>query len=182
MYMLHNVYAPTDYGTLDYDPSVPAEEKLAKIALTPVSVIDDGYICSFDLPYGFRADVLMGHDHEDGLITDFGTFDANLRQKGIGARLLGAIFRYAAETRPKITLIATGWARLGYLNTLIKVCGEENVEVENSGFRYGNGTERSLSDIFTDQPPIPGNRYLVQQTVGLIDPKRVQLFEMPVIE
>lgn len=187
--MLRDIYAPTDFKSVDADPSLSPEQKLEAIQRAPAIVtpqIIKGvvYDDSFDikLPY------------VDGGVFDFGLTnfpntlysehvnvgDSALYGHGIGSRILKAAFRYAVEQSPLITEFHTGWARLGLVNTTVSVLGLENVGVKSGGKTYGWGGDVPLEAVFDDYPHEEGSRYLVQNICARIDRDLAMTFERPV--
>lgn len=177
--MLAGLYVPSDIEPRDADPRVTSEEKLKIIHRSQVRISsssDDGHFVA-RLPYGIWAGVylpLPSTRERYAWITDIFAGDPSLHQKGIGSRLMRAVITEAVKRDPTVNCVVTGWARLGVVNTLIRVLGEENVSVTNNGRTFGMGTEYPLDDVFKHAPPHEGKQYLVHSTKSRIDPDLVR--------
>lgn len=185
--MLRGIYAPSDFTSRDLVPGISAQEKLKVIAASPViatpdkvndKVYDDSF--SLTLPYTDGGFFLFGISRmPEMLFTDhISVGDEALYGHGIGTRLLKAACRYAVERDRRVKVFSTGWARLGLVNTAIRVFGEQNVAIEH-GERYGWNSDKELAAIFDENPPKAGEKYLVGGIEANIDPSLALTWEAP---
>lgn len=180
--MLAGLYVPSDIEPRDADPRVTSEEKLKIIHRSQVRISsssDDGHFVA-RLPYGIWAGVylpLPSTRERYAWITDIFAGDPSLHQKGIGSRLMRAVITEAVKRDPTVNCVVTGWARLGVVNTLIRVLGEENVSVTNNGRTFGMGTERPLEELLEFAPPHDDGPYVVYSTKSRIDPVVIKAWE-----
>jgi len=187
--MLRDIYAPTDFDSNDQDPSLSPEEKLEIIDRFPVTVTpavlsgrvyDD--MCHVTLPLvrGITFATGLTSSPTGLFIEHVNVGDKELYGKCIGSRLLRATCHFAVERDPHIDRLSTGWARLGLVNTVVRVLGEENVAVTSGGQRYGWESDRALEEVFDDEPAQEGKRYLVYSIEAAIDPEQAMEWEKPV--
>lgn len=176
--MLCNYYAPTDFDHVDEDPSMPAVDKLRRIAAAEVvaqplvergKTYDNSYWVR--LPYTQGAECFFGlPDFPETLMVDYiNVGDRALYGNGIGIRLLMAGIKYAVDRDPNVAEVHTGWARWGLVSALGKLLGKENIAVENAGIRYGWGGAHPIEELLVVSPPTPGEPYLVCDVVARID-------------
>jgi len=189
--MLRNIYAPTDFKSVDRDPAVSVQEKLSEIAESPVTVshnfrrgyVKDEYIVRLPYTDGALFHVL---DDEDGrmlVYTDHVNIgDQALYGNGIGTRLLVAGLQHALEMDPRVHEFSTGWARLGLINTAVAVLGESNVGIDAFGQTFGYDSDRALEEVFDEFPPDPGKKYMVNGITARIDHDRVSNWESPSLD
>jgi hypothetical protein len=182
--MLRGVYAPTDFVSRDRDPSISPVDKLRVIDSSPSMVHPLGKRATnfiVRLPFTDGAVFEAGLCHDGVYSEHVNVGDVALYGHGIGSRLLRSGLRHAVELQSgKSTRFITGWARLGLVNTVVSVLGEENVKVRlENGTSYGWQTEQPLGDIFDAQPPVVGEKYLVAAIVANIDPELVMSWEPP---
>jgi hypothetical protein len=186
--MIRGIYAPSDFVSKDRGPGVSTEEKLRIISSSPVQIepellrgkvrmddvvatlpFVDGGIFAFGLP-SFPETILSDH---------INVGQAELYGHGIGSRLLRAGLRYAVEQDPTVCEFHTGWARLGLINAVVSVLGEDNVGVSIYGDRFGWGTQLPLEAMFDAHPPVEGKKYLVNNIAAKVDRDLALTWEEP---
>lgn len=187
--MLRGVYTEaTDFDLRDKDPRFSTEQKLWIIKNSPVECrcTSDPTDLEVQLPFteGAWGGVVVPHRTTDPppflFIEQINVGDATLLRHGIGSRLLKAIVRQAAEIQPDIRTIATGWCRLGLLNTLVRVFGEGSVRAKaESGVIYGAGADKSLEHLLDDFPVNPEDVWMVTSTEVDFDPSTVRDWPLP---
>ncbi len=188
--MLRDIWAPSDLLSVDKDPSVPVEDKLKIIHASPVqatlteyngSVFSDDF--SIALPFITGGSFYSGlGEARNILFCDFLSLgDKTLEGNGIGTRLLRAAFRYAVEADERTDTFSTGWIRLGAVNTVVKVVGEENVGVRKKGNTYGLHGEKPLEAVFDDFPPVADTPYLFYKLTAQIDREAALTGEAPIV-
>ncbi len=189
--MIRDFYAPSDFDTRDFDPSLSAEEKLriiasAPVIATPANINGKNYYddVRVSLPFitgGHFATGLGRSPVGNTVLCDyFALGDEQLYGHGVGSRLLRSALRWAVASDSRTEVLQTNWARLGMVNTAVKVLGEENVGVRAHGADYGWGADKPLEEIFDDYPPIEGKAYLVHYICARIDRDLAMSWEAPV--
>lgn len=180
--MIRGLYAPSDFESIDMDPSMSAQQKLAVIKGSPVLVTQSRSSYHLGLPFvaGLSFDFISVDDEMDTLnIGVINVGDAALYGKGIGSRLVRAATRFGVETHGSVNRLTTAHARLGLLNTVVRVFGEENVVASSHGRQYGTGTGLTLGQLLEEMPPEPGKQYSVQGLDVSIDRTVAAAWEMP---
>jgi hypothetical protein len=185
--MLRNIYAPTNFHSEDKDPGKTREEKLAIIktkAVTARQIVRPSIPPSvlLELPFleGLKYTLDRPRENTPTIhIREIDLGDEELYRQGLGTRLVRAAVRHGLELRPDLAQLTVGDARLGLVNTVIGVFGEENVGV-TVGQTYGNGSELPLEAIFDDHPPHPGMPYKVESIRAAIDPHLAAAWELPI--
>jgi hypothetical protein len=191
--MLRDIYAPSDLKSINGDPSVPTDRKLEIINQSPITVEhpQTSYGRFITNEFGVKLPFTEGakfSTYINGcLFTSFiSVGDSELHRNGIGSRLLKSAVRYAVEHKksPPVELFASGWTRLGLVNTAVEVFGQENVAVKIAGKyfenRYGWKGNKELEEIFDDQPPEEGEPYIVYCMEAMIDREQAMSWETPV--
>jgi len=185
--MLKDIYAPSDFAYSDMDPSVRVEDKLTVIAASPVEVVsemEEEFSLSLPFVRGGEFSLLLWKNCRSGelpfmLAWSIDVGDKELYGYGIGSRLLRAAVRYGIETEPELTRFTTGWARLGMVNTAIKVFGADNVAIEQGGKCYGWQSDKPLDEVFNDYPPEENKPYLVYGIDARINYDKAIQWELP---
>lgn len=187
--MLRGIYSPTDFESLDKDPNYNPKEKLALVEQSAVhmwpSVInnvpyEDHFYVS--LPFVVGGTFSCGlPESPEVLFTDYiNVGDEALYGNGIGTRLVQAGIRQAVSLDERVTELHTGWARLGLVNTIVRVLGEENVSFYKGGNRYGWGGDNALDTVFDDFPAELNETYLVYKIVAKINRDDAMTWDPPV--
>ena len=183
--MLRGVYAPSDFVSRNLDPQINPEQKIAiisrsKVIVTPKPGIN---LSRFEvtLPYSDGGEFAYGFNHNpEILFTDYlSVGDEELYRKGLGSRMLMVACRYATERSNRVCVFATGWARLGLLNTAVRVFGDDKVSAVKGKERYGWNGKKSLEEMFDDYPPEEGRKYLVDRVEAYIDREQAGKWEQP---
>jgi hypothetical protein len=189
--MIKEVYAPSDYTSINQDPSIPIEKKLEIISNARPVVIAYKWINTFKitLPFVqgatsefFKEDPNLARDPNLLLLHDLNVGDKELYLKGIGTRLLQATVRHGELLNPNLEGIRAVDAHLGLVNTFVKCFGEDNTAIFLSPHdHYGKGSDKPLKAIFDHQPPIEGEPYKVWEVQAQVDPEQVKSWELPII-
>ena len=193
--MLRGVYAPSDFESIDSDPAIPAAVKLAVIHAARVRVTQsefrDNFGGPFDLELPFR--VRASFDlctHTDGQPLEqpylsgerIDVSDEALYRNGLGTRLIKSAVRYGLLLEPRLQVFSTGWARLGLLNSVVKIFGEDSVAVMHGDNRYGWNGNVPLDAIFDDLPPRAGQPYLIPAMEAAVNPEIALGWELPIVD
>lgn len=181
---MRKFHAPSLLGSQNFDPEVPASDKLKEIAsaavlIEPIEFSEVAPQFSASLPY--TAQSFFGIRAGEVYATNIDLGDEELCGKGIGTRIVQAATRYAVEHRLRATRFTTHHAHLGMLRTAEKVFGEENVAVEMCGQRYGRESGRLLDAVFDDFIPVEGEPYVVHGIEAHIAAELVPTWESPII-
>ncbi len=180
--MLRGYYAPTDWKSIDKGVGIPKEIKLATIAASPVSVSPIQNAHKVTLPYVDGLSYVLRRPADEAPILHLercNVGDEELYGAGIGTRLLQAAIRHGLELEPRITEFSGQWARLGMLNTIIGLVGQDNVATELDGVVYGLGSGRKLVEMFDAVPFVDGNVYTVDRLRAQINPDTALTWELP---
>lgn len=187
--MLRNYYAPTDFSSVDCDPNLSVEAKLSVIEASPVivkpgAINSESYVDSYSLslPFVVGAKFYVGLNNDSSFVHTnyFNIGDKELYGRRIGSRILRAALRYAVELNPSVETFSTGRARLGLVNTAVRVLGEENVAVRYFGDRFGWQSDRKLDEVLDEYPPTIGEKYIVKGIEAKIDRDQAVTWELPV--
>ena len=181
--MIRGIEAPTDMASLDLAPWLSPEEKLAEIQQSPVTYesFRNGRALELHLPYirCMMAHFIKTDGGRSMFIESINVTDRNLYKQGIGTRLIRAGIRYGIETFPDLREVSTSGARLGVVNTLAGIVGQENIEVRLAGEDYGGSHPKPLEAMFDDVPWVEGSPYKVHGIRATLDTAGVEAFEMP---
>jgi hypothetical protein len=181
--MLRGVHVSSDLPSLNSAPDISATEKLHIIATTPIAIIHHSAY-EFDLRLPYIRDTAFTHSLPSmvGSLAleriDLG--DEELYGHGIGSRLLTTATRFAVGLSSVTALTVDDHPRLGVLNTVISVFGEENVEARIGDISYGGQGEHTLGQIFDDHPVQEGEPYLLSVITARIDPATAMTWEVPI--
>lgn len=185
--MLRDLYAPSNLTSRNKAPHVSRAKKLKIIASNAITAYDSMYkdCFSLKLPFVWGASLTNPKDSRDEtdlymVATAIDVGDEALYGEGIGTRLMKASVRYALEKPDKPLRFVTGHARLGLVNTAVKVFGEDNVAIEYFGNRYGWKSERPLEAVFDDYPLVKGLPYIVSGIDARINREQAMTWELPV--
>jgi hypothetical protein len=185
-FMLRGIYAPpTDFESMNTAPGVTRREKLEAIGLSLVALrcFPLVNIYHVGLPYVQGASFSFESVEEYGdtlRLEKLNVGDKELYRQGIGSRLVRAMVRYGTETRVNLAHLTVGNARLGTLNTTVRIFGQEAVSAHLYGKQYGRGTEVPLEHMFDEVPPEPDHYYPLDGVDVVIDRDKAAAWEMPV--
>jgi hypothetical protein len=199
--MLNHQEAVTHVDSIDSDPSVSAEEKVARIrgvlesdSLARTHMQRTSWVGYYTLHPGFGSVANFQLDIRQGAVTDDGhpeacmhltkidLGDKALYGHGLGTLLMRRAVQLGYEKapeltpeRPRLTRLQTDRTNLIKLNTIIKVMGMDNVSAWMRGERYGRGTDRPLERMFEDHEYEEGDDswYLMQKVSATIDPELI---------
>lgn len=106
--------------------------------------------------------------------------NSDLYGKGIGSRMVRAATRYGQEEDPNLKAVHAKWPRWGFLNTVVRVFGIENVSAHLDITQYGRGGSKPLEAILDDKPIVPYQPYVLDGLDAVIDRTMVESWELPV--
>jgi hypothetical protein len=182
--MIKGIYVESDFTSIDRGPGIPVDQKLAEIASSPVKLTPVFKDFRVRLPYteglmcSPRVDKTSGKQILHIERANIG--DEALYGKGIGTRLLKSALRYALEVQPRLSEFTAQHARLGFVNTAVKVAGESEVSVVIDEVHYGLPSGPAIGDMFKDVPVSPDWAYTVDFLRASVNPDQVKTWEMPV--
>jgi|GEM_PF-3757101 len=181
--MSEKFYAPSEYISVDQDPTKSVEEKLEIIASATPKIIENplgAFRITLPFVWGVSADKDSIHPNTLYLHSvDVG--DEKLYRHGIGTRLLRATAKHGLSVNEDLAKLRAIEADLGLVNALIRSFGKKNVNVSlTSNDHYGLGSEKAIEEIFVTRPPENGKPYKVWEVNATFDAEQALEWELPI--
>lgn len=186
--MLMSYEATNFLGSRNEAPEISKHEKLAIIAGSPVELQHANFGNGFSVRVPFVKGASFYVSPEDAqltgvtLLNDFQIGDNELCKAGIGTRLLKSGIAQAISMERSVRSLHVIGARLGTLNTIRRIAGDQNVGVSRCGNNYGNGSDRPIGAIFDDYPFVPEKDYVIDTIDAAIPLGEVCNWEVPVLK